>query len=147
VHRDRALSKIFISHSSRDNFEAQALADWLAENGWSEVFLDLDPERGIAAGERWERRLHEASQRCEAVIFLVSEKSSPGSESRRCRRNLPGRAGDRPLRRPWREGDIFQIACAWVPDHDLTDIARDYGLTNLEPICEGDPPLPDGAGK
>jgi WD40 repeat protein len=41
------------------------------------------------------------------------------------------------------EGDIFHIACAWLPDHDLTDIARDYGLTNLAPICEGDPPLPD----
>ncbi len=67
------MSEIFISHSSRDNFEAQALADWLAEGGWSEVFLDLDPERGIAAGERWERKLHEASQRCEAVIFLVSK--------------------------------------------------------------------------
>jgi len=26
-------------------------------------------------------------------------------------------------------------------------IARDYGLTNLEPICEGDPPLPDWVGK
>jgi hypothetical protein len=70
--RGRALSKIFISHSSRDSFEAIALVDWLAEAGWSDVFLDLDPERGIAAGERWERRLHEASQRCEAVIFLVS---------------------------------------------------------------------------
>jgi hypothetical protein len=67
------LSKIFISHSSHDNFEAQALADWLAEVGWNEVFLDLDPQRGITAGERWERKLHEASQRCEAVIFLVSK--------------------------------------------------------------------------
>jgi Novel STAND NTPase 1/WD domain, G-beta repeat len=45
------------------------------------------------------------------------------------------------------KGNIFQIACAWLPDHDLTDIARDYGLTNLEPICEGDPPLPDWVGK
>jgi hypothetical protein len=68
-HRGRALSKIFVSHSSRDSFEAIGLVDWLAETGWSEAFLDLDPERGIAAGER---RLHEASQRCEAVIFLVS---------------------------------------------------------------------------
>jgi WD40 repeat protein len=41
------------------------------------------------------------------------------------------------------KGNIFRIACAWLPDHDLTDIARDYGLTNLEPICEGDPLLPD----
>ena len=35
-------------------------------------FLDLDPERGIAAGERWERALNEAASRCEAVLFLVS---------------------------------------------------------------------------
>ena len=66
------MSKIFLSHSSRDNFEAVALRDWLAREGWDEVFLDLDPDRGIAAGERWERKLHEAANRCEAVIFLVS---------------------------------------------------------------------------
>src|SRR5271170_7816686 len=66
------MSKIFLSHSSRDNFEAVALRDWLAREGWDDVFLDLDPERGIAAGERWERALHEAANRCEAIIFLVS---------------------------------------------------------------------------
>jgi hypothetical protein len=33
---------------------------------------DLDPDRGIAAGERWERALHEQANRCEAVILLVS---------------------------------------------------------------------------
>ena len=38
----------------------------------NDVFLDLDPERGIAAGERWERALHAAASSCEAVIFLVS---------------------------------------------------------------------------
>jgi WD40 repeat protein len=41
------------------------------------------------------------------------------------------------------KGNIFQIACAWLPDHDLSDIARDYGLADLAPICEGHPPLPD----
>jgi hypothetical protein len=41
------------------------------------------------------------------------------------------------------QGNIFQIACARLPDRDLTDIARDYGLTNLEPVCLSDPPLPD----
>jgi hypothetical protein len=66
------MSRIFISHSSKDNFEAVALRDWLAAHGWNDVFLDLDPERGIAAGERWERALHEAANRCEAVIFLIS---------------------------------------------------------------------------
>ena len=50
------------------------MRDWLAENGWKdEIFLDLDPQRGIAAGERWERSLHEAANRCEAVLFLVSK--------------------------------------------------------------------------
>jgi WD40 repeat protein len=66
------MSRIFLSHSSKDNFEAIALRDWLASEGWKDVFLDLDPERGIAAGQRWERALHDAASRCEAVIFLVS---------------------------------------------------------------------------
>ena len=56
------MSSIFLSHSSQDNFEAVALRDWLAREGWDDVFLDLDPERGIAAGERWERALHEQAQ-------------------------------------------------------------------------------------
>jgi hypothetical protein len=67
------MSRIFLSHSSRDNLEAIALRNWLASEGWNDVFLDLDPERGIAAGERWERALHAAANRCEAVIFLVSQ--------------------------------------------------------------------------
>ena len=41
------------------------------------------------------------------------------------------------------KGNLFQIACAWLADHDLTGIPTEYGLTNLAPICEGDPPLPD----
>ncbi len=67
-----AMSKIFISHSSADNIAAQAMADWLAENGWDEVFLDFDPDRGIAASQRWEQALHAAALRCEAVIFLIT---------------------------------------------------------------------------
>ena len=68
------MSRIFLSHSSLNNAEAVALRDWLADNGWKdEIFLDLDPQRGIAAGERWERKLHEAASRCEAVLFLVSK--------------------------------------------------------------------------
>jgi hypothetical protein len=67
------MSRIFLSHSSTNNAAAVALRDWLASNGWKdEIFLDLDPQRGIAAGERWERALHEAASRCEAVLFLVS---------------------------------------------------------------------------
>ncbi|MER8656104.1 toll/interleukin-1 receptor domain-containing protein [Mesorhizobium sp. M0847] len=66
------MSRIFISHSSRNNAEARAIRDWLISNGWDDYFLDLDPERGIVAGQRWERALHEAANRCPAVLFLVS---------------------------------------------------------------------------
>lgn len=72
VLRFCAMSKIFISHSSLDNGPAIAIAEWLQENGWDEYFLDLEPERGIAAGERWERALYQAATRCEAVLFLIS---------------------------------------------------------------------------
>ena len=70
------MSKIFISHSSANNFEALAVQEWLLGQGWDELFLDLDPKRGIAAGERWERSLHEAANRCDAVLFCnkLSEK-------------------------------------------------------------------------
>lgn len=66
------MSRIFLSHSSKDNYEAIALKNWLAAQGWDDVFLDLDPDRGIAAGERWERALYAAATRCEAVIFLIT---------------------------------------------------------------------------
>ncbi len=49
-----------------------ALRDWLKGEGWDDVFLDVDPNSGIAAGQRWERALNEAAHRCEAVLFLVS---------------------------------------------------------------------------
>ena len=49
------MARIFLSHSSANNDKAVALRDWLVGEGWDDVFLDLDPERGIAAGERWER--------------------------------------------------------------------------------------------
>lgn len=67
------MSRLFLSHSSANNAEAIALRDWLSSEGWDDVFLDLDPERGIVAGQRWERALHEAATRCEAVIFLASK--------------------------------------------------------------------------
>jgi TIR domain len=66
------VSRIFLSHSSANNAEAVALRDWLKREGWEDVFVDVDPDRGIAPGERWERALNEAASRCEVVLFLVS---------------------------------------------------------------------------
>ena len=51
------MSKIFISHSSANNGAALALAQWLAESGWAEYFLDISPSRGLAPGERWQESL------------------------------------------------------------------------------------------
>lgn len=36
------MTAIFISHNSNDAREAVALKRWLADNGWDDVFLDID---------------------------------------------------------------------------------------------------------
>jgi WD40 repeat protein len=91
-----SVARIFLSHSSANNAEAVALRDWLLSEGWDDLFLDLDPKRGIAAGERWERALNEAASRCEAVLCIVSK---PWLASRWCLRelNLAHRLGKRLL--------------------------------------------------
>ena len=66
------MSKIFISHSSLNNAQALALAQWLEENGWGDYFLDITPARGLSPGERWQEALKAAADRCEAVLFLIS---------------------------------------------------------------------------
>jgi hypothetical protein len=47
------MARLSISHSSANNDKAIEVRNWLAKNGWDDVFLDLDPERGIKAGQRW----------------------------------------------------------------------------------------------
>jgi hypothetical protein len=70
------MPRLFISHSSANDDWAIALNDWLIGEGWvgeDDIFLDLDPERGIVAGQRWVKALEDAATRCEAVLFMVSE--------------------------------------------------------------------------
>ena len=66
------MSRIFLSHSSANSAEAIAVRDWMKDCGWDDVFLDLDPERGLVAGERWQAALTAAVDYCELVMFLVS---------------------------------------------------------------------------
>jgi formylglycine-generating enzyme required for sulfatase activity len=69
------VSRLFISHSSSNDDWAIALRDWLVGEDWSkpdDIFLDLDPERGIAAGQKWQRAFADAATRCEAVLLVVS---------------------------------------------------------------------------
>lgn len=76
---------IFLSHSSKDNAAAVAVAGWLKDEGWDEVFLDLDPVKGIHPGERWERALYTQAADCGAVLFLVSRN---WLDSEWCRREF-----------------------------------------------------------
>jgi WD40 repeat protein len=66
------LGKIFISHSSVNNAEALAIHDWLVEQGWGDVFLDLDPKRGLVAGDRWQAALKAAAEQCELILIIIS---------------------------------------------------------------------------
>jgi hypothetical protein len=66
------MSRLFISHAGADNAAAVALQTWLFEHGYGDIFLDIDPERGLVPGERWQEALRAAANRCEAVLCLVS---------------------------------------------------------------------------
>jgi TIR domain len=68
------MPRLFISHSSWNNDKAVEVRDWLSKNGWDDVFLDLDPVRGIVAGQRWKEALQKAAWRCEVVLALVSKE-------------------------------------------------------------------------
>ena len=60
------LSRIFLSHSSRDTPQAIALKRWLIEQDpglADEIFLDLDPVTGIQPGERWKEALRRSDVR------------------------------------------------------------------------------------
>ena len=66
------MARVFISHSSADNAEAETFAAWLTENGWDDYFLDFHRTKGLNPGERWQEALKAAADRCEAVVFLIS---------------------------------------------------------------------------
>jgi hypothetical protein len=74
-----ALSRLFVSHSSKDNIAAIAFKQWLCGSGWSgeDIFLDLDD---IGAGERWKDALRKAHVRCEAVVLLASPEALASPE-------------------------------------------------------------------
>ena len=79
------MSRVFLSHSSRDTLQAIALKRWLVEQDPSlegEIFLDLDPVTGIQPGERWKEALRRSNARCEAVICLLSRHWEASAECR-----------------------------------------------------------------
>ncbi|MFE3056172.1 TIR domain-containing protein [Nocardia sp. NPDC059239] len=115
------MARIFLSHSSRDNRQAIALKAWLVEQDPAlvdEIFLDLDPDTGIAPGIRWKDALVRATSRCEAVICLISETWDSSAECRtevRTAENLNKRIFavrlepfvSRESTREWQQSDLF----------------------------------------
>lgn len=67
------MSAIFISHSSKDNAYAKQLEEQLTAQNHHSVFLDLDPAKGIVAGQSWERTLYRKLRSCQAVIALCTD--------------------------------------------------------------------------
>ncbi len=75
--------RVFVSHSSRDTATARAVVRWLTkeEPGLDgDIFLDVDPDTGIAPGTRWKAELVRAVDRCEAVICLISRAWEDSAE-------------------------------------------------------------------
>jgi hypothetical protein len=103
---------VFISHSHLDSVEAVALKIWLerAEPGLDgEIYLDLDPDTGTPAGMRWKEALRRASDRCEAVICLLSPHWDNSHECKSEYRT----AEDKGKR-------IFPVALQPATGHDIT---------------------------
>ena len=56
------VSRVFLSHSSRDSRQAMAVKNCLIERPpglANEIFLDLDPYTGIRPGERWRQAMQQ----------------------------------------------------------------------------------------
>ena len=51
------------------------MADRLRQVGYDALFLDFDPDDGIAAGRDWERKLYTELRACRGVIVLCSAHS------------------------------------------------------------------------
>src|SRR4051795_4535180 len=75
------MTSVFISHSSQDRAVAERGVGRLRAAGFAALFVDFDPEQGIAAGRNWERELYTQLRRADAVVFLASQASV---ESRWC---------------------------------------------------------------
>ena len=133
------MSRVFLSHSSRDSRQAVAVKKWLIEREpglTEEIFLDLDPHTGIRPGERWRQALQQANTRCEAVICLLSKN---WEASRECQTEFR-----------YAENLNKTILCARlepVPDTNITsewqrcDLFAGHGPTTDVDIADGGQPV------
>ncbi|MDH6247818.1 TIR domain-containing protein [Mycobacterium sp. OTB74] len=133
------MSRVFLSHSRWDSRAAIAVKQWLIEQESGlvdEIYLDVDPRSGIRPGERWKEALNKASNRCEAVICLLSERWLNSAECA--------------VEFRYAENLHKVILCArleLVPDTNITsewqrcDLFPDGGATIEVDINDGDRPI------
>ncbi len=69
------MSDIFISHASVDRAHADRIKTRLAELGYRNVFLDFEPDHGIAAGSKWLDVIQREVSSATALIFACSPAS------------------------------------------------------------------------
>jgi energy-coupling factor transporter ATP-binding protein EcfA2 len=65
------MTRVFISHSSKDNELATKVGGWLKADGHN-VFFDDDRHDGIEGGDPWEERLYEGLRWADAVLCIVT---------------------------------------------------------------------------
>jgi len=117
------MARIFLSHSSVNNAEAIAIRNWMKAEGWADVFLDLDPELGLAPGDHWQTALSAAVARCELVVVLISPDWAASSW---CKTEfLLTKLGASPKA-------ILPVVVSPTPESDLpTEMRADYQLVDL----------------
>jgi energy-coupling factor transporter ATP-binding protein EcfA2 len=70
------MTSLFISHSRSDGDATEQVAAILRSQGFSSLFLDVDPDQGILPGRAWEQELYSALRRSDGLVFLGSDASA-----------------------------------------------------------------------
>jgi TIR domain len=63
------MTTIFLSHASQDGALVDQLSAWLAQNGFTDLFVDHDR---IRVGDRWADALRNAKASCRVVLCVVT---------------------------------------------------------------------------
>src|SRR6266536_6106014 len=116
------MASVFISHSARDNVQAERIRQSLKAAGFATVYLDFDPESGIPRGRKWEDELYSELRKADVVVFLSTAASV---SSKWCHAELAlARALGRPivpvLLEPGRQGPNLRTPrVAWLDSQPL----------------------------
>jgi formylglycine-generating enzyme required for sulfatase activity len=67
------MSRIFVSHSSKDVEPTLQIRDWLRDDqGFESFFLDSDPDDGLTAARNWENQLLKRLRFCRIFLAVVT---------------------------------------------------------------------------